>query len=75
MQGDLPAAAVKRPGIERREVKHLDVNAVAAVLKHAEHSRYHPALVLIASTGLRKGEALGLPWDRVDLGAGRPGAR
>jgi integrase len=61
---------VKRPGIARREVKHLDADAVALVLKHAEASRYHPALVLIAATGLRKGEALGLRWDRVDLDAG-----
>ena len=36
----------------------------------AETSRYHPALVLIASTGMRKGEALALSWDRVDLDAG-----
>ena len=65
-----PAAAVRRPGVERTEAKHLDADAVAAVLKAAEGSRYHPALVLIASTGLRKGEALALRWDRVDLGAG-----
>jgi integrase len=31
-------------------------------------SRYHPALVLIAATGLRKGEAL--RWDRVALDDG-----
>ena len=35
----------------------------AAVLKAAKTSRYYPALVLIAATGLRKGEALALPWD------------
>lgn len=65
-----PAALIKRPGVERREARHLDANDVAAVLKAAEASRYHPALVLIASTGLRKGEALALRWDRVDLDAG-----
>jgi integrase len=65
-----PAALVKRPGVERREARHLDADAVAAVLRHAETSRYHAALVLIASTGLRKGEALGLAWDRVDLDGG-----
>ena len=65
-----PAAAVKRPGISHHEVKHLDADTVAAVLTAAEDSRYHPALVLIAATGLRKGEALGLAWDRVDLDAG-----
>jgi integrase len=61
---------VKRPGIERREAKHLDDADVTAVLRAAEASRYHPVLVLIAATGLRKGEALALRWDRVDLDAG-----
>jgi integrase len=65
-----PAAFVKRPGVERTEAKHLDRDAVGAVLRAAESSRYHAALVLIASTGLRKGEALGLAWDRVDLDTG-----
>jgi integrase len=65
-----PAALVKRPGIERTEARHLDGDGVTAVLKAAETSRYHPALVLIAATGLRKGEALALRWDRVDLDAG-----
>jgi integrase len=32
-------------------------------LKAAETSRYYAALVLIASTGLRRGEALALSWD------------
>jgi integrase len=58
-----PAAQVKRPGVERREAKHLDANAVSAVLRAAEGSRYYPALVMIASTGLRRGEALALRWD------------
>ena len=65
-----PAALVKRPGVERAEARHLDAHDVAVVLRAAEASRYHPALVLIASTGLRKGEALALRWDRVDLDAG-----
>ena len=65
-----PAALVRRPGVERQEAKHLDADGVAAVLAAAAGSRYHPALVLIAATGLRKGEALALSWDRVDLDAG-----
>lgn len=62
-----PAAVVKRPGVQRREARHLDADAVTAILKHAEGSRYHPALVLIAATGLRRGEALALHWSDVDL--------
>jgi integrase len=65
-----PAAQVRRPGVERREAHRLDSEAVMLVLNAAEPSRYHAALVLIASTGLRKGEALALAWDRVDLDAG-----
>lgn len=65
-----PAAQVRRPGVEQREARHLDGDSVTAVLKAAEASRYHPALVLIAATGLRKGEALALRWDKVDLNAG-----
>jgi integrase len=40
------------------------------VLTAAKSSRHHPALVLIAATGLRKGEALGLSWAQVNLKAG-----
>jgi integrase len=58
-----PAALVKRPGVERREARHLDAAGVTAVLQAAQSSRYHPALVLIASTGLRRGECLALRWD------------
>jgi integrase len=65
-----PCYLVKRPGVERREARHLDAADVTTVLRAAESSRYHPALVLIASTGLRKGEALALAWNQVDLDAG-----
>jgi integrase len=65
-----PAAVVKRPGVERQEGKHLNDADLTAVLKAAQESRYHPVLVLIAATGLRKGEALALRWDKVDLDAG-----
>lgn len=40
-----PAAAVKRPGVERTEAKHLDMGSVAQVLAAASASRYHTALV------------------------------
>ncbi|MBY0441202.1 MAG: site-specific integrase [Mycobacteriaceae bacterium] len=65
-----PAAAVKRPGVERTEARHLDRDAIVRLLSAARESRYHTALVLIASTGLRRGEALALHWDKVDLHGG-----
>jgi len=65
-----PAALVARPTVERTEAKHLDAGEVAALLRACDGSRYHAVLTLIAATGLRKGEALALRWDQVDLDAG-----
>lgn len=62
-----PAAAVKRPAVERQEARHLDRDNVVKLLDAARGSRYYPALVLIASTGLRRGEAAALRWEHVDL--------
>jgi integrase len=59
-----PAVRVTRPGVHRRQAKHLDASGVASVLKAAQSSRYYPALALIVATGLRKGEALALSWDK-----------
>ena len=64
------AAKVKRPGIARREAKHLTVADVTAVLAASEGLRYSPVLKLIAATGLRRGEAIGLHWHDVNLDAG-----
>jgi integrase len=62
-----PATLVKRPNVARREAKHLDANTVAAVLQAAEGLRYRPVLVVIAATGLRRGEALALRWEHLNL--------
>ena len=64
-----PAALVARPGVPRTAARHLTASDVVAVMRAAQSSRYHAALVLIAATGLRMGECLGLSWDRVDLDA------
>ena len=65
-----PAAAVSRPGIERRDAKYLSAADVAKILNAAQGMRYHPALILIAATGLRRGEALALRWEHLDLRTG-----
>jgi len=62
-----PASLVKRPGVRRQEARHLDASTVSAVLKAAEGLRYQQVLVLIAATGLRRGEALGLRWEHVNF--------
>ena len=62
-----PAAVVKRPGVARWEAKHASASGVTALLLAAQGLRYRPVLVLIAATGLRRGEALALRWSDVDL--------
>ena len=64
-----PAALVQRPGVERKEALYLGAADVSALLRAAEDSRYYPALVLIALTGIRRGECLALSWDAIDLDA------
>ena len=49
------------------EARHLTAGEVAAILNAAEGLRYRPVLALIAATGLRRGEALALRWDAVNL--------
>jgi integrase len=65
-----PAASVQRPGVARTEAAHLDPQRVTELLAAAESSRYHKALLLIATTGLRRGECLALRWSDVDLDPG-----
>ncbi|MDZ7913562.1 MAG: site-specific integrase [Rhodococcus sp. (in: high G+C Gram-positive bacteria)] len=67
-----PAVAVKRPGIERTEAKHVEATDVTALLTVARQSktRYYVPIALIAATGLRKGEALALRWVDIDLDKG-----
>jgi integrase len=64
------AALVARPGVQQRETSYLPATDVTALLREAEGSRYHAALCLIFSTGMRRGEALALRWSDVDLDKG-----
>ncbi|MDQ1361407.1 MAG: hypothetical protein QOJ44_1784 [Acidimicrobiaceae bacterium] len=65
-----PAAAIKRPGIARREARHVSAVDVTKLLLCAEGLRYRNVLTLIAGTGMRRGETLALHWSDVDLDAG-----
>ncbi len=64
-----PAQKVKRPKAPHREARFLTTDEVARLLDAARGTRYHPLLVFIASTGVRKGEALGTRWSDIDLDA------
>lgn len=66
-----PAAAVARPKVARTDAAVLTVEQVQAVLAASVGTRIRPVLVVLAATGLRRGEALGLRWSDVDLDAGQ----
>ena len=58
----------------KRKTKQLEIPDLGAVEEVLELARVkghdlYPALLLCARLGLRRGEALGLTWDTVDLGA------
>jgi integrase len=65
-----PAQQVKPPKPDRREIKILGKDEIGTLLKAASGTwLYLPALVAV-TTGLRRGELLGLRWSDLDLKAG-----
>lgn len=65
-----PMAGMVQPKVERTDATYLSPADVSALLAAARSSRQYSLLALIAATGLRKGEALALTWEDVDLDAG-----
>jgi integrase len=60
------SAASVRPTMKTWTAKQL-----RAFLEHTADHRLQAAFVLLATTGMRRGECLGLRWSDVDLHAGR----
>jgi integrase len=65
-----PMRAVDRPKVIRPRVPVAGPEHTAAAIEATAHKRVGPLVVLIAYTGMRLGEALGLRWADVDLAAG-----
>lgn len=65
-----PADACKLPRVERKEIKPLDNEEIAAFMKAIQGHRFEALYLVTLFTGLRRGEVCGLTWDCVDLDRG-----
>ncbi len=65
-----PATAVRPPRPERARLTVPTTDEVRRLIAAAESTPYEVPIVLAATTGMRRGEVLGLRWTAVDLDAG-----
>ena len=70
-----PVTAADRPRSARTEMKTWTADELGGFLDGAREHRLGPLFTVLATTGLRRGEALGLRWSDVDLGDGRLAVR
>jgi integrase len=62
-----PADAVKPPKVERKQMKVLDTDAMAAVVETARDTTLFIPTLLWITTGMRRGEVAALRWRHIDL--------
>ena len=66
-----PAAAARPPVPKKREQTTWKPEQLAQFLESIRKERLAAAFVLLATTGMRRGEALGVRWADIDLSDGR----
>lgn len=64
------ADATSPPTVKNKQMRPLTEEELLTFFEAAQEDRLFPAYVLAATTGLRRGELLGLCWDCVDLEQG-----
>jgi integrase len=66
-----PTELVALPRPHQREMSALSGSQLSQLLATSRGTRWHSLWVVLGTTGLRIGEALGLKWQDVDLETGR----
>jgi integrase len=70
-----PVEGVSRPKARHFEIRTLSIEETRRLFDATKDHRLHALWVLLATTGLRLGEALGLKWDDVDFEMGKLSVR
>lgn len=65
-----PVARVRPPRPERRDSRVWTMDEIRQFLAITRTHRFHVAFLMLATTGMRRGEVLGLRWTDVDLDQG-----
>jgi integrase len=66
-----PASLVSPPRVTDAEMQILSADQVKAVLAAIRETPIFPQVVVLLSTGMRRGELMGLQWGDLDLEAGK----
>ena len=66
-----PVLQVDAPPLQHFEIEPLQLDEVRVLLRASAGTALHVRWLVAATLGLRQGEALGLRWSDVDLGAGQ----
>lgn len=66
-----PVEVIKAPPRDEPQLQYLDREGVNKVLELSKGKWLHPYIYVAIHTGMRRGEMLGLEWDRVDLKGGK----
>lgn len=62
-----PIQAVEPPRAQRQETRALDEDETASLLTRLGGTRLYMPVMLAVTTGLRRGEILGLRWNNIDF--------